>query len=232
MHILVTGSSGQVGRVVVAALEAEGHAVAGFDLADGQDLRDPDAVGRALAGCDVVVHAAALAHDTAGTPDDIMATNVLGTWHVLSAAERTGVGRVIVFSSGQVFGCAEGEGEPAWLPIDDTHPHRAARPYGLSKRLGEQMCEAWSTRTGTPTVVMRPVLVLDDASLTGTSREEAELGAFVHVDDVAMAVVLAVAAEVVPLHVGLTLCGPGPFDTSTAEQVLGWRARRGWPEPA
>lgn len=56
--------------------------------------------------------AAALAHDTAGRPEDIMAVNVLGTWHVLLAAEEAGAGRVVYFSSGQVFGLAEGERLP------------------------------------------------------------------------------------------------------------------------
>jgi UDP-glucose 4-epimerase len=55
------------------------------------------------------VHLAALAHDSAGSPEQIMAVNVLGTWHVLLAAEAAGAGRVVSFSSAQVFGIAEGE---------------------------------------------------------------------------------------------------------------------------
>jgi len=70
-----------------------------------------------------------------------MAVNVLGTWHVLLAAEAAGAGRVIVFSSAQVFGIAEGERLPGYFPVDDAHPRRAARPYGLSKRLAEDLCE-------------------------------------------------------------------------------------------
>ena len=49
------------------------------------------------------------------------------------------------FSSAQVFGFAEGEGVPEYLPVDDDHPLRASRPYGLSKRLGEEMCAAWTS---------------------------------------------------------------------------------------
>lgn len=130
--VLVTGSSGQLGAPLAARLSASGWAVRGFDLDDGDDLRDEAAVAAAVEGCDAVVHAGALAHDTAGSPADIMATNLLGTWHVLIAAERSGVSRVVYLSSGQVFGFAEGEGTPAYLPVDDAHPLRAARPYGLS----------------------------------------------------------------------------------------------------
>ena len=73
-----------------------------------------------------------------------MAVNVLGTWHVLLAAEAAGAGRVISFSSAQVFGIAEGERLPDYFPVDDAHPRRAMRPYGLSKRLGEDLCEGFT----------------------------------------------------------------------------------------
>jgi nucleoside-diphosphate-sugar epimerase len=199
-----------------------------FDIADGEDLRDARAVADAMAGCDAVVHAGALAHDTAGSPVDIVATNVMGTWHVLVAAEEHRVSRVVYFSSAQVFGFAEGEGTPAYLPVDDDHPVRASRPYGMSKRLAEQMCQAWTTRTGIPTVVLRPVLILTNETLPSWSAERAEFGAFVHVDDVAQATVRALAAELDGHH-RLTLCGPGPFDTTLAETTLGWTATRRWP---
>jgi nucleoside-diphosphate-sugar epimerase len=68
------------------------------------------------------------------------------------------------FSSAQVFGFAEGEGSPAYLPIDDDHPLNASRPYGMSKRLAEEMCRAWTSRTGIPTIVFRPVMIVDDDS--------------------------------------------------------------------
>ena len=225
---LVTGSSGQVGRAVVQRLRDADWSVRPFDIVDGDDLRDAEQVRRAANGCDVVVHAGAIAHDDAGSPDEIMATNVLGTWHVLAAAERHRIGRVVVFSSGQVFGCAEGEGSPVSLPIDDEHPLRAARPYGMSKRFVEQMCEIWSSRTGATTIVLRPVLILDDRSLAAVSERDAEYGAFVHVDDVAAAVIAALAADVEG-HARMLLCGPGEFDSSVARRLLGWTPTRSWP---
>jgi UDP-glucose 4-epimerase len=228
-RVLLTGSSGGVGRAARPVLEAEGWTVQPFDLADGQDLRDSQAVMDAMTGCEAVVHAGALAHDTAGSPADIVATNVLGTGHVLLAAETHRVARVVYFSSGQVFGLAEGEGTPVYLPVDDNHPLNASRPYGMSKRLAEEICEAWTTRTGIPTVVLRPVMILDDEGLALHSAETAELGAFVHVDDVSAAIVLALGADVRGHH-RLTLCGPGSFDSARAEFTIGWTATRTWAE--
>jgi nucleoside-diphosphate-sugar epimerase len=209
-------------------LEHAGWSVRPFDLLGRQDLRDPVAVAEAARECDAVVHSGALAHDSAGTAADIMATNLLGTWHVLLAAEKEATARVVYLSSVQVFGFAEGEGEPLYLPVDDAHPLRASRPYGLSKRLAEEMCAAWTRRTSIPTIVLRPVMILNDESLEASSPDE--LGAFVHVDDVASAIELALTADIVGHH-RLTLCGPGPFDTSAARSLLGWRPTRAWPTP-
>ena len=78
------------------------------------------------------------------------------------------------------------------------------------------------------TVVLRPVAVLSDEHLTRITAADADLGAYVHVDDMAEAVTCSLTAEIAG-HVRLTLCGPGEFDTTAAERVLGWRARRGWP---
>jgi hypothetical protein len=126
---------------------------------------------------------------------------------VLQAAETCSLSRVLYFSSAQVFGFAEGEGTPAYLPVDDTYPLRAARPYGMSKRLAEDMCAAWTSRTGIPTIVLRPVLILTDPALLQVTETEAELGAFVHADDVATAVLRALSVKLGG-HIRLTLCGP------------------------
>jgi UDP-glucose 4-epimerase len=207
-------------------LESAGWTVQPFDLSCGQDLLEAESVLNEAEGCEAIVHAGAIAHDLSGTPAQIMATNVLGTWHVLLAAEARQMARVVTFSSAHVFGFADGEGVPDYLPVDDNHPLRAARPYGLSKRLAEEMCAAWTARTGISTIVLRPVIIVNDDSLA--SLTDLELNAFVHVDDVAEATVGALTASIDGHH-RLTLCGPGDFDTSAAFETIGWQARRGRP---
>lgn len=232
MRILVTGHRGRIGIPVAAHLESLGHDITGFDRADGDDLLDLAAVKRAAAGCEAVVHLAALAHDTAGTPEDIMSVNVQGTWHVLLAAEQERAGRVVHFSSVQVLGIAEGEQPPDYLPVDDGHPRRATRPYGLSKLLGEDLCAGWTARTGVPTVSLRPVAVWDPGRYARVAEKWRadpesewtpfwEFGAIVDVRDVAAAVERALA---VPLegHHRLLLCAA---EIAATEPSLSMAAR-------
>jgi UDP-glucose 4-epimerase len=227
--VLLTGAAGMIGRAVGPRLEREGWNVRTFDLATGDDLRDAAAVRDAARGCHAIVHAGAIPNDSRGTAADIVETNVLGTWHVLLAAEEHRVERVVALSSVQAFGFSQGEGVPDSLPVDDSHPVRGSRPYSMSKRLGEEMCAAWTTRTAIPTIVLRPVVVFSDEQIRRHAPRDLEYGAFVHIDDLADAVVRAL---IVPFagHARLLLCGPGEFDPSAAERVLGWTATRGWPK--
>ena len=231
MRVLVTGHLGHVGAPVAAFLDRRGYEVAGFDRADGADVLDLAAVKRAAKDCAAIVHLAALASDGAGSPEQIMAVNVLGTWHVLLAAEAAGVSRVICFSSVQAFGIAEGERLPDYFPVDDAHPRRAMRPYGLSKRLGEDLCEGFTMRTGIPTVALRPVAVWDEARYSlvrdcwrAQPRSEWEpfweYGAFVDVRDVAAAVGQALT---VPLagHHRAVLCAPDIAATAPSLDLAG-----------
>jgi nucleoside-diphosphate-sugar epimerase len=216
MRILVTGHRGHTGVPTARHLEDLGHEIVGFDCVEGSDLWDVAQVKRAAEGCTAIVHLGALAHDTAGTPEQIMAVNVLGTWHVLLAAEAAGVARVIHFSSAQVFGIAEGERVPDYFPVDDAHPRRAMRPYGLSKCLAEDLCAGWTARTGIASVSLRPVWIWDPGQYQRTEsqwRSEPrsewepywEYGAFVDVRDVATAVELALMVPLTGHHRAL-LC--------------------------
>ena len=216
MRILATGHRGTLGVPIARHLAHLGHVVVGFDRVDDQDLLDLAAVKRAATGCAAIVHLGALAHDTAGSQEQIMAVNVLGTWHVLLAAETAGTARVIHFSSAQVFGIAEGERLPDYFPVGDAHPRRAMRAYGLSKCLGEDLCAAFTARTGIASVSLRPVAVWDRGEYQRTaarwSAEPAsewepfwEYGAFVDVRDVATAVELALAVPLAGHHRAL-LC--------------------------
>lgn len=166
-NVLVTGAGGLLGRYVMAEL-AEHTAPSGFDLKGDQttlrgDITDYDAVARAVAGCDAVVHIAALANIWAGSANEIMRVNTLGTWNVLQAAAEAAVRRVVLCSSDSVVGFTVAEGAmlpPLYLPIDEQHPRRPTDAYALAKKLGEEMGRSFAARGGLEVVALRPVFVL------------------------------------------------------------------------
>jgi len=122
-----------------------------------------------------------------------MAANVLGTWHVLLAAEAAGVRRVVYLSSGKAIGLLERD--PDYLPVDDDHRGLPALPYALSKWLAEEMCAAFSARTGIQTLCLRPVQVFDAESYAAAAGRTWQasgggrwhLGVHIDVRDVATA---------------------------------------------
>jgi nucleoside-diphosphate-sugar epimerase len=212
MNVLLTGHRGRLGRAIEARLAADGHAVRGYDLADGDDILDAAAVARAAEGVDVIVHAGGLADDRGGTPADVMAANLLGTWNVLLAAEAAGARRVVYLSSGKSLGMLERD--PDYLPVDDDHRGLPGRPYGLAKWLSEEMCAAFTARTGIDTICLRPVAVFDDAgykrAIEGASKPRApgaiwHLGVHIDLRDVVEATVAALRCPP-PSHVRLLLC--------------------------
>jgi nucleoside-diphosphate-sugar epimerase len=183
---------------------------------DGDDIRDADAVMRAAASVDVIVHGAALASQSSGTPEEMTATNLEGSRNVLQAAKAAGHQRAVVFSSAQVFGCATGEGLPDQFPIRDDHRLVARSAYALSKIQSEDLCEQFTREHGIATVCLRPFHVWVPGQAADCRRkwlrdEPAqwipywEYGAWVDVRDVAQAVHLSMQQQVQG-HIRALLC--------------------------
>jgi nucleoside-diphosphate-sugar epimerase len=166
--VLVTGAGGLLGREVVAALAGRCEVV-GLDLIRGEpdimwhvgDVTDRSLVERAAAGCDAVVHVAAIPNVVSGTGTDIMRVNVVGTWNVFDAALGAGARRAVLCSSDSVVGFTVLQGQmvpPQYLPIDEAHPLRPTDPYALSKKLAESVAESFACR-GLEAVALRPVFI-------------------------------------------------------------------------
>lgn len=206
MRILITGHRGRLGVTIWEALAEAGHELAGFDAADGGDVRDPDAVREAAAGAEAIVHLASRPDDLAAKPGDVIGVTVTGTWNVLLAARECGARRVVYFSSGKALGMLERE--PCYLPIDDDHPGLGSRPYGLAKRLAEEACDGFTCHTGVATICLRPVAVLapDEGARPETPPDRPwDMGVWIDVRDVAAATAAALACPD-PGHTRLLLC--------------------------
>jgi dTDP-L-rhamnose 4-epimerase len=108
MRVLVTGGAGFIGSPVVEALRTHGHEPVVYDVrADpASDVRDPDAVRRALRGVDAVCHQAAMVGLGVGFSDaaEYVSRNDLGTAVLLTAMAEAGVGRLVLAGSMVVYG--------------------------------------------------------------------------------------------------------------------------------
>ena len=147
MRILVTGSSGFIGRAVVKYLtEAARHDVRGFDLRPGVDavvteirgdLCDLAAVESACRGVGAVVHLGGVGDVDvfAERPGFATRVNIESTTNVAIAAAKAGA-RVIYASTWEVYG------EPEYQPIDEEHPCRPRDFYSASKLAGELVLDA------------------------------------------------------------------------------------------
>ena len=165
---LVTGGAGFIGSHIVDALVAQGDQVRVFDnLSTGKrenlarleskidfvvgDLRNKEAVGKALVGIDHVFHVAALravlrsVDDPAETND----VNVTGILNVLLAARDAGVKRVVFSSSSSVYGNTEK------FPCQETDIPDPQSPYAASKIMGEYYCHIFTKLYGLETVSLR-----------------------------------------------------------------------------
>lgn len=108
MRVLVTGGAGFIGSHVVEALAAHGHEPVVFDVREGagSDVRDRDAVSRALSGVDAVCHQAAMVGLGNGFADaaEYVSRNDLGTAVLLGAMAEADVRRLVLAGSMVVYG--------------------------------------------------------------------------------------------------------------------------------
>jgi nucleoside-diphosphate-sugar epimerase len=176
MKLLVTGANGFVGAWTVRRLAEAGHAVRALDLAAPSallqrigvpldrvewccaDVGDAEAVARAMATCDAVVHlAGVLTPFCREAPLQGARVNLLGTLHVFEGARRHGIQRVIYASSAGVFGP-----EHARHPEPTTH-------YGAFKLACEGSARAWWHDAGIGSLGLRPFVVYGPGRELGAS---------------------------------------------------------------
>lgn len=172
--ILVTGADGFIGSHLTEELVRRGHGVRAFVLYNSfnswgwldrtepeiqksldifaGDIRDPHGVKRAMKGCDIVMHLAALIAIPYSyhSPDTYVDTNIKGTLNVVQAARDLGVEKVIHTSTSEVYGTAK------FVPITEEHPLQGQSPYSASKIGADQIAISFYTSFKTPISVIRP----------------------------------------------------------------------------
>lgn len=157
MRLAVTGSSGKLGRSVVAGLREAGHDVLGLDLTGERsagflaiDLTNYGNVLDALLGLDdrhtgfdAVVHLAAIPAPGIQADAATFHNNMTVTYNVLQACRRAGIKRIVYASSETVLGLPFDQ-DPPYLPVDEEYDARPESTYSLVKHLEEQMARQFA----------------------------------------------------------------------------------------
>ncbi|MHA7984525.1 NAD-dependent epimerase/dehydratase family protein [Rathayibacter sp. CAU 1779] len=188
-RILVTGSSGRLGRSVVDVLGGLGHEVIEVDLAvpashgaDGAeriaaDLTDPAAASAVIgnARADAVIHLAAIAVPFSAPEQLILRTNAALAYNVMQAAVDAGVRKIVTASSPTVFGYGSPAGwAPERLPLDEDVEPRPWNAYALSKLVAERTMQMFAAQKGDDVrlAAFRPCYVIAPEEWLGAPTQQ------------------------------------------------------------
>ena len=242
MKIVVTGGAGRLGRYVIEELVGHGHDVLCIDTVVptepachslAVDLREVKGLFSVFEGADAVMHLARIpfpytanGFDPASglwqTPDIAVDTerfchNVTITYNVLVASLEAGIKKIVTGSSLAVYGLyyPSRPNAPDYLPIDENHPLIPQDPYGMSKLVGEQLCDSFATKkkiqiaslrfAGIATDEQYPILL--ERQRDPLCRGTGALWSYIDVRDAAVACRLAVETNFSG-HEAFNICAP------------------------
>jgi len=173
-RIFFTGGSGKAGKHVIPYLVAQGHRVLNVDLkpldhpgvdnliADitdsgqmfnamssyaGLDELEP---GNGVPQFDAVVHFAAVPRILINPDNETFRVNTMGTYHVIEAAVKLGIKKIIIASSETTYGIcfSDGKTNPNSLPLEEDYDVDPMDSYGLSKVVNEKTARSFQRRSG------------------------------------------------------------------------------------
>ena len=170
--LLITGATGFIGSHLTEICVEKGFNVVAFDRYNSNnnwgwlekskynndinvilgDIRDFDSVSKAMDGCDIVFHLAALIGIPYSyvSPLAYIRTNVEGTYNVLEAAKNLDLEQVLITSTSETYGSAQ------YTPIDEKHPLVGQSPYAASKIAADQLAISYFRSFDLPIKIVRP----------------------------------------------------------------------------
>ncbi len=244
MRILLTGSSGWLGRFLAPRLVQGGHEVTGLDVAAGPDtdvvgtVADRVLIDRIFGehGIEAVIHAGALHKpDIARYPEQLFVdVNVTGTLNLLQAAVAAGNDRFLFTSTTSLMisaairaGKEGGATAAAWLD-ESFAPLEPRNIYGITKLSAEHLCRMYHRDHGLNVLVLRTARFFpeDDDMAHAISHEGENLKAneFLYrrltVEDAAEAHVVALARAPELGFGTFILSAPPPFRPEDREELI------------
>ncbi len=172
--VLVTGAGGFIGSHLTEKLVQLGASVTAFIRYNSRgaqgsldflprdifseikiemgDLKDPDAVQKAVKGQEIIFHLAALIGIPYSYvhPINYVQTNIIGTSYLLNASLTSSIEKFVHTSTSEVYGTAK------YVPIDEEHPLQGQSPYSASKIAADKMAESFFLSFKLPVAIIRP----------------------------------------------------------------------------
>lgn len=147
MKIIITGSSGFIGRHVVDALSSSGDDVVEVDIDSGKDILD---LGNDdFDGVDAVIHLAAYSLiKSRENPAEAFRVNVGGLVHIIELCAKNNV-KLIMASASSVYGV------PEYVPVNESHVHKPVSIYGVTKLAMENIVEIYHKTHGLNYLIFR-----------------------------------------------------------------------------
>jgi nucleoside-diphosphate-sugar epimerase len=210
VRIAVTGINGFLGLYLKNKLEGEKFTIIPIQRSMGHDLTQPDTLS-SIPEADVLVHLAAVSFvpDSYKRPQLFYNTNFNGTLNALELARKWK--SKFIYLSSYVYG------EPEYQPIDEDHPVKPFNPYAQSKVLAEELVKAYHRDFEVPVIILRPFNIYGRnqgaqfliPKIIGQFQAGDEITVFdprpkrdyVHVEDVAQAIVNSIHKKDVGCHV-------------------------------
>ncbi|MEM6757031.1 MAG: NAD(P)-dependent oxidoreductase [Planctomycetota bacterium] len=239
--VLVTGSSGKIGRSIVPSLLDAKLDVHGFDAGPPDqgrpnpcptrygDLTDPNAVHAAIEGHDALIHLAANPSTHADLRNQLVGPNIIGLQNVLHAAVDQGVRRIILASSVQAT-------------LFDRRPHRphldsqgARNWYGLTKVFAEHAGAMFHQKYGVDVIAVRIGWFMTRPRNRRWIEEAKEQDAYLSRHDAQRFFTAAVTADWSGFHVLYAMSAPQDpsdpkYDLQPSREVIGYTPEHRYPE--
>ena len=176
LKILITGSEGSLMQSVIPKLLKQNHIVIGVDnlyrygIKKGEgyefcnvDLADRKECLTLFSDIDCVIHAAAKIYGVGGFNEycaDILSDDITVTGNVLHACAKFGIKKIIYISSSMVYETCV---QDVNFPVTEDMVNDCSLPktdYGLSKLLGERLCQAFQKQYGINYTIWRPFNII------------------------------------------------------------------------
>ena len=156
--ILVTGSSGFIGKKIVKRLDKL-EVITDSNNSERIDLQNKEQVMK-LDSADIVIHLGGKTPQNELKWSEYFDNNVIGTLNVLEYCIQKKVKKMIYVSS-YVYG------NPKYCPIDENHPINPHNAYTESKYIGERLCEFYCNRSDLNLIILRPFNIFGESMRDG-----------------------------------------------------------------